>query len=57
MEVKKDDVPVIFKQDIMYKNGKLNLVGAFLVISVLIGALDFAFNYLQDNVVDKDKVN
>lgn len=57
MEVKKDDVPVIYKQDIMDKNGKLNLVGAFLIISVVVGALNFAFNYLQDIIVDKDNIN
>lgn len=50
MEIKKDD-------DIFDKNGKLTIMGAFLIISVLVGALNLAFNYLKDNIVDKENVN
>lgn len=57
IKIKKDNNPVIYKQDIMDKNGKLNVVGTFLLLSVVIGALQFAYKYLNDIIVDKDKVN
>lgn len=57
MEIEKDEVPVIYKQDIMDENGKLNLIGTFLVVSICLIALNKAFEYLQDNIIDKDNVN
>lgn len=57
MDVKKDKVPVIYKQDIMDDNGKLNVCGALLLIGSIICAFQIVGKFLADNIVDKDKVN
>lgn len=52
IKVNKDNNSVIYKQDII-KDGKLTVVGVFLILF----AFTVVLNYLQDNIVDKDKVN
>lgn len=56
-QIIKDDIPVIYKQDIMDNNGKLNTLGALLIIGVTITALNNAFKLLTNNIVDKDNIN
>ena len=56
VKVKKDNSPVIYKQDII-ENGKLNVVGTFLLLAAFMGAINIVSKYLSENIVDKDKVN
>ena len=56
MIMKKNDDVVIYKQDIMDKEGKLNAVGTILLLGCFFVALTQIMNYLKDNIVDKDKV-
>ena len=56
-KVKIDNTPVIYKQDIMNDDGKLNFVGTLLVVGICLVAINSAFQYLSDCLVDKDKVN
>ena len=57
VNIKKDKVPVIYKQEIMDENGKLNTFGALLVIGACVSALNIVFNYLHDNIIDKKNIN
>ena len=57
MKFKKDNTPVIYKQEIMDENGKLNTFGALLVICACVSALNIVFNYLHDNIIDKKNIN
>ena len=57
MKIKKDFVPVIYKQEIMDDDGKLTIFGALLVIGACVSALNIVFNYLHDNIIDKKNIN
>lgn len=57
VKIIKDESPVIYKEDIMNEDGKLNTIGAFLVIGVCLIALNIAFKYLSENIVSKKDVN
>lgn len=57
VDIKKDDVPVIYKQDIMNDEGKLNTLGTLFVIGVFVAAIQAASKYLFDCIIDKDKVS
>ena len=57
VDIIKDNAPIIYKQDIMNDDGKLNTLGALLIIGVTLSALNKAFEYLSNNIIDKDKLN
>lgn len=52
-----DKSPVIYKQDIIDKDGKLNILGTFLVVGTFLAICNASFKFLNDIIVDKDNVS